>query len=352
MGVESMVPRAQLLNCVPLARVPRLGDWLRYFDSEFYRTHGHLEGIPDLAALNRQDLVNHFVNRGWQEGRSYSQFLYCFVDPAFYRSAYPELALKTDAHAVTHWMYEGYFEGRIPNLITKKLLEADFHLFQFGKVGSKAIEHAIYAAGCTDLVPHVHFGADLLVNYPDCPFTYREVIRRAEKVSFITGVREPLERFVSGYFQSNFECSIRHGEDVAAEEIIQQIRKNADSAQLDDLLNWFDHDFFSDIDIYSKDFDRTRGHAVYQNGKSRLFLYRFDFLSELTSPLSDFTRLPLRISPVNRAADKNYGPLYSQVIGAIRFPKSVVERVSESQLVRHFYSEHEIERLVDRWSEA
>jgi hypothetical protein len=352
MGFEQLVSRAPLLGSGVLPRASRLNEWLRFFDPEFYGSHGHLSGVADLSDMSRAELINHFVYRGWREGRSYSRFLHSFIDPAYYRSAYPELGLSTDAAAVRHWVYDGYFEGRVPNRTTRQMLDSEFHVFQFGKVGSKAVERALYAAGHPGLVLHVHWAADLVLNYPDCPLSYPELVNadRDKPIRFITGVRDPLDRLVSGYFQSNLESRVKHGLDVSPNIVIGEIMSMVDDGQLDAILDWFDHQFFRGIDVYSEPFDVDQGFRTLGQGGARVFLYRVDHLPRLTMPLAEFTGLPVQLVPTNCAADKDYAGLYHTILGILRFPAAVVDRVLKSALVRHFFSAGEIDRMRTRWT--
>src|SRR5262245_18174414 len=93
----------------------RLALWLRHFDVEFYRTHGHADGKADLINMRADELYRHFVGTGWREGRSYSRILHDFLDPVFYMRHYPSLGLANAQEAVRHWMYEGFYERRTPN---------------------------------------------------------------------------------------------------------------------------------------------------------------------------------------------------------------------------------------------
>ena len=65
--------------------------WLRYFDLDFYRTHGHVNGKSDLAGLSDRELLSHFVRRGYIEGRPYNRYFHAFFDPFFYMAKYPDL---------------------------------------------------------------------------------------------------------------------------------------------------------------------------------------------------------------------------------------------------------------------
>ncbi|QCK88165.1 hypothetical protein E8L99_21575 [Phreatobacter aquaticus] len=144
--------------------------WLRHFDSEFYRTFGHHKGFADLTHLQGDQLIRHFVQQGWRERRSYSRFFYSFIDPDFYAARYPHLKLQTPRDAIAHWMYRGAFEGRIPNVVTDDIINARFHLFQMGRVGSKAIQSALQEAGVFGTIPHLHWSSEAIRSYPDCFF--------------------------------------------------------------------------------------------------------------------------------------------------------------------------------------
>jgi len=352
MGFQYLISQSELRELDIQPTHDRLGQWLRHLDLEFYRLHPHCNGVADLAGLTRDELIRHFILRGCKEGRSYSSFLYHFIDPDFYRARYPELNLTSGEDAVRHWMYEGFFDGRVPNSMTNDAVEADYHLFQFGKVASKAIQQALYSAGHTNFVLHLHWSNDLLRTHPDCMLTYGEILNsRPQKViNFITGVRDPFERMISGYFQSNFESSPRYTPAVTAARVGKELmdyfveRNGADM-----VLNWFGHQFYRGVDIYRHAFDRQQGYCVIEENNTRIFLYRFENLSSLNEPLSKFTGLPIAIPESNRSAQKDYGELYQSILQTTKFPRETGEKILASQFVRHFYTDAEIERMRVRW---
>jgi hypothetical protein len=330
-----------------------MSEWLRYFDLHFYRTHKHWRETADLKGLDDEALITHFIQRGWRERRGFSAFLHAFIDPVFYREQYPKLGLKDDLDAVAHWMYEGFFEGRIPNSVTRDVLESEIHLFQPGKVASKAIEKALYAAGHRKHVLHLHFASGLITSYPDCNLSYREVVNtpRNKVVNFITGVRDPFERIISGHFQANLSGAAPTRPGASTNEVCRAIQDTAFSQhQVDNLLNWFEHKFYRDVDIFRYEFDSSAGYRVIEQNNLRIFLYRFENIASLEEPLSRFIGLDLRIEPTNTSREKPYSALYKAVVESVKFPSEHVEYVLNSRMVRHFYTASEINRMRKRWT--
>jgi putative capsular polysaccharide synthesis protein len=351
MGFRALIPDSALIPIEPECN--RLIHWLKHFDLHFYRTHAHYNGVADLEALNDTELLKHFVETGWLEKRSYSGFILTFLEPDFYRNRYPELALKDTDEATRHWMYEGFYEGRIPNSVTNDLLESDIHLFQFGKVGSKSIEAALYAGGYQKLVPHLHWPNQIITTYPNCIFSYEEIVNFSprKRLSFISGVRDPFERMISGYFQTNLGDN--GGE--PSEETVHAINAKVledffGREQISLILDWFDHKFFRDVDVFAQEFDKRAGYVAIEKNDARVFLYRLDKFSSLEQPLTEFTGMNIRLERTNVAVNKAYSRLYAAVMASLRFPAERVNRVLSSRLVTHFYTEPEIERMRERWT--
>jgi hypothetical protein len=348
MSFESLIPAGTYLATGP--EFGRIAQWLRHFDVEFYRTFPHDHGHADLMHLDERALVKHFIETGWTEGRPYSRFIYSFLDPEFYIQRYPELGLMSLAEAGNHWMFEGFYEGRVPNAPMQSILDSEIHLFQFGKVGSKTIEKALLDAGHDQLVVHLHWPSDMLMTYPYCLLSYEEVVRREPRklLKFITGVRDPISRLVSAHFQSqvsNVDLS-----ELTVEDIVESMTYTYFSlGQIDFVLDWFDHQFFRGIDVFDIEFDVETGYTIIERDDTRVFLYRVENLSCLKDPLSRFVDLPIKLASVNRSEDKSYRELYGRVVELLKIPPRDLERVLTSKLVRHFYSPSEIDRMYDRW---
>ena len=350
MSFEKLLSPALLRNLEPEAG--RLSQWLRHFDLHFYRTHKHWDGVADLRHLGKKALVTHFIETGWKERRGYSAFLHAFIDPLFYRQQYPELGLKDDLDAVAHWMYEGFFEGRIPNSVTRDVLESEIHLFQFGKVASRSIQKALYGAGHGKLILHLHWPTGLIQSYPDCMCSYDEVVNspRDKAVSFITGVRNPFERIISGFFEGNLSEGGAAPASSTLEQVCSDIQRTFfELRQVDNLLGWFGHRFFRDVDIYRHEFDKDAGYTVIREHNLKIFLYRFDKLASLERPLTQFTGLPIHLDWTNTSVGKPYFQFYKAARESLRFPPEDAEYVLRSQLVRHFFTAEEIDCMRERW---
>jgi hypothetical protein len=331
--------------------------WLRHFDLHFYRSHGHCDGTADLAHLDERALVHHFVHQGWREGRSYNRFFHSFIDPTFYCARYPELGFDPGrpGEAIRHWMYYGVYEGRIPNRTTQTMVDADLYLFQMGKVGSKSIESAIRrATGSTALIPHFHWANQLINTYPDCFFDLGQIIDQPRKAKrlVIAGVREPISRVLSGQFQAVGEAeSSRRSEDMLAllgrspEEAVHAI-----AGDVELITGWFDHRFFCGLDVYATPFDAAAGHAVLENDKLRVFVYRQDRLRECWPALSEFVGHELPWTETNRTADKAVNGDYRRIADTVRLPAGYLEQVFDSRYARHFFTEPERRQLIQRWA--
>jgi hypothetical protein len=351
MGFQQIVPPSTYFTTGP--DFARIAQWLRHFDPDFYRAHPHIGDRSDLADLEGESLYRHFIETGWKERRLYSRFIDSFLDPGYYQDRYPELHLPTEAAARCHWMYEGFYEGRVPNGVTQMIFDSDIHLFQFGKVGSKAIQRALEVAGHDRHVMHLHWPSDLITTYPDCPLSYEELLRRSprDRIRFICGVRDPFERIIAGYF----ETAAARDQQALLRTTVRDIARDIEDEffrrdWVEVILKWFEHKFFRHVDVYRQPFDIASGFSVMSGEAAEVFVYRFDALPRLEGRLSEFVDRELQLDVVNASSDKPYGGLYREALDAVRFERRDVERVTDAQFTRHFFDAREIDRMQKRWS--
>lgn len=349
MSLESLVPNLHRLW--PDWKNPHLTTYLRYFDSEFYRTHRHTQGKADLDHLTRGEAIAHFVVQGWRERRAYSRFLHAFCEPAFYRESHPELRLQTDGAAVQHWMYQGFLEGRDPNSTTMRLRKAPYHVFNMAKCGSRSVVEAIARANPEAAVVHAHSSVDFALTYPDCFWSYPEVVaRNPGRVRFVAGVRDPFSRLLAGYLQEH-ETAIAAGTVTFGPDLIPTMLNSLITA-LPYVVNWFDHRFYCGLDVYSAPFDTVRGYSIYGSRGRHVLVYRMERLSQLEQPLGEFLELPIQLDRQNVTSQKGQAiaDFAAQARQTVRFPADLVAEALATRFVRHFFAPAEIEALRDRWS--
>jgi len=345
-------PLAFGCNLIDLEPDDFIVERLRLLDKDFYRHHKHNGTTADLINLNDADLVEHFIRRGPLEKRVYNKTIATFLDSTFYINKHPELRLNDSSDALYHWLYQGAFQGMAPNQITSQLLDADIHLFQMGKVGSKSIEASIKASRPGTFVPHLHFSHEVLMTYPGCYYSYPEVLRLARSpVRFICGVRDPISRIVSGWIESS--------RSPYSSNTLDRIRELFTSAEgttdaickdLPVILNWFSHEFYSGIDVYSCPFDTESGFTVVQGPTHSALVYRVEDLDKIWDEISRFIGIDLRTIHVNKTEDK--GGIASGLTAQfkdLRLSRSVIEEVFASKYCRHFYSSSQISRIIEQY---
>lgn len=326
---------------------PWLAELMNDFDAAAY-----LRRYPDLAAagFTEEQARNHFAFQGYSERRIYTDRGLDLFHPEFYRALYPELGL-VDGHAATvHYLYVGRFEKRFANRETFDAYHARVHVFQMGKVGSKTVDRAIYRA-TGEPVLHLH-SADLWnQENPRVTLRYIDLINheRAEPLRLVSGVRDPISRALSYYFEYQDWANLpreRMTNELAEAEITRTLRNVVDYA-----VTWFDHGFYSDLSVYDHPFDHARGWSVIDHGPKRLFIYRVEWLARLGDELADFLDIPgLSLQNENEGSAKWYAPFYDHARSNFRVERAMIDRIDATPFARHFFSEEERRGWYERWA--
>ena len=334
--MSEFLPLSELSEHIAISPHPTLHGLIKHFDVDFYKNFKHFEGKSDLAHITNKEALVHFLRRGKIEGRAYNKWFYSFIDPAFYVTRYPELKLKTVQDIVRHWMYIGAIQKLVPNQVTQDLIDADIHLFNMAKVGSKSIEASLKAAGYKKLIPHLHWADDLAFSYEHSFYDYSEIINydTSKPRTFISGVRDPAERVISGYFQS--------GEYNKTKNISDKLLLQKLSANVTQVVDWFSHKYFSDIDIYSYPFDKKLGYSIIKKNNITVFLYRHDCLKKSWTEIGLLTGLNLQEKYENMSSDKIYKNQMKGVLSNQELIKSLRRIAAESKYMKHFFAEDTI----------
>ncbi len=328
---------------------PRRDELLEAFDAQAY-----LKMNSDLAraGITVETAREHFLEYGYRQRRVFSKHLYDTLDAKFYRQRYPQLELSNRHDANVHYAYVGRYEDKIPNKITDEHMNARVHLFQMGKVGSISIRDAIKQAGGGESV-HVHWADHYHKTMPTLGVHYSRVLNhhRSKPAAVVVGVRDPFERVISGFFQeaesNGIEKQLADDQGVVA-EIQSRLKRDAWV-----ICNWFDHQFYSGLDIYDKPFDHQAGFVVMENQSLRVFVYRLDALDRLEQPLASFLGLSkLKMLQKNTSKGKGYASQYQRVAQQFQVPDQVANSLAESVYTKHFFTDQEREQMLKRWSSS
>ncbi len=97
------------------------------FEQEIFERNFYLAANPDVAAagFNDEQLLNHFLNNGIDEGRQFS----LVFDFNFYRAANPDLAGLSNRDLLNHFKTSGINEGRL----FSPFIDLDFYIASYKK---------------------------------------------------------------------------------------------------------------------------------------------------------------------------------------------------------------------------
>ena len=161
--------------------------------------------------------------------------------------------------------------------------------------------------------------------------------------SVLTVVRDPLERNISGFFQT-IERYTDNGRPIVpgrhsetgpglAAMFVERYPHNA-------ITTWIDREIRThfDIDLYDTPFDKDAGFSVARNAETTVTAVRFDRLEtvgpDLLSQVSDrpVSQLPRR----NSSAKKHSGLLFEEMKASLVLPREAEEALYSSKYATHF----------------
>ena len=263
-------------------------------------------------------------------------------------------------------------------------------IYQMGKVGSTSILHSLQATNLFPDIFQVHTLSAQGINkmekryWGNTPMLFRKsllpetthvfishtlksLLGRDSSVDWkiITLVRDPIARNVSEFFYSvdttksdphlpNFYERYRSG-DIKISELIDRFteRFSETSDEYAVPLNWFDREIQGvlGVDVYSSDFSKSRGYqAINANGYDILIIKLEKLKDCYLEAFQEFLGLKnFDLITTNTANQKDYSAAYNTFILEAKLPLQYLTRVYESRLVRHFYTEQEVEQFIRKW---
>lgn len=198
-----------------------------------------------------------------------------------------------------------------------------------------------------------------------------------KRIKIVTAVRDPIAQNLSLFFQitSNLcYCDIpeywENGGDVQAVWDLWTAYETGDEFRTKSVFSYmestnglfdnviiiqrfFDENFkkFNDIDVYNYEFDKEHGYTIIKKENIEIFIYQLERLEEVKHHLGTFLGVKdLTLTNGNVGDRKWYASIYKQALKELKLSKEYFEYCYNSNYVKHFYTENDIERFKDRWS--
>ncbi|MEQ5829014.1 hypothetical protein J3456_16850 [Sulfitobacter sp. NFXS29] len=159
---------------------------------------------------------------------------------------------------------------------------------------------------------------------------------RGEPIRIVTGVREPIARNISAYFQTM-------PSDLSSIESINDVHQEflAFGAHYTPMF-WFDLELkrHFGVDVYAHEFDKERGYSVIRDAGVEVFVYRMENLDNAILALGNFLERPeVKLKASNMASGKPIGATYSAFRKSFVPPKGLRADLYESRYFSHFYDD-------------
>lgn len=168
---------------------------------------------------------------------------------------------------------------------------------------------------------------------------------KGNRVKMIIGVREPVSRNLSAYFQTLNASRLENSVDLEIENFFTY------TPHLSGVF-WFDVELKRefDIDIYKQEFDKEAGYIILQHENLDIFIYQFEKLATLKKQLSAFLEKDdFELLLENVAGNKPTGARYKEVKDKIKFNSEYLNLLYGSKYMKHFYSEEDITNFKQKW---
>lgn len=153
-------------------------------DFEFY-----IEQNPDLQDFNKQDIIQHYFNFGYNENRlinkSHKEIISQF-NSEYYKNVYPELSELSDEEALDHFIKKGFLEGRFSRDLEIELKEDEVTItnkktlviYVFHELNSRVemfLKLGVFKSKEVDFMMicnNPHFKFDRIHNFPNYIITH------------------------------------------------------------------------------------------------------------------------------------------------------------------------------------
>jgi len=262
-------------------------------------------------------------------------------------------------------------------------------LLQMGKVGSKSLQKGLEARITERPIYHAHFLSPYRTArteklrreffrtrrqaYLERPWQNQFLLdaiksnRGDRRWKLITLTREPIGRNISAFFENLDYVQLDTPGEFQISSNYYQIKPTvvsvADTGKLVDLffecsthdsaLHFFDREIkdLTGIDVIGSGFSIEKGYQIYRGKRADLLALRLEDLERCASgSIDEFLGLKdFQLVNSNIAAEKVYAPLYKAFKSDIVFDADYVNRLLDSDYMRTFYAEAEIQNARNKW---
>lgn len=171
-------------------------------------------------------------------------------------------------------------------------------------------------------------------------------VKSQKPIKIIIGVREPISRNISGFFQSLKE---RDSKNKTTEELIMEFYCYTPHLTP---LYWLDNEIKKNfnVDILAEEFNKERGYGTFIKKNISFFVYKIESLDNLTSELSEFLGKEIVLKNSNVSDESWHNKIYKDFKKTIKIPKQYINMLYDSEYMRKFYTDKEIQALIKNWS--
>jgi len=265
--------------------------------------------------------------------------------------------------------------GFLESLLSDLMLPGAVVVHQMGKVGSESVYASLRGSNLDLPVFHTHFMNPETVrkvteyyaekNAPpvDHLIVSRHLYRKFETENrfpwkLVSMVRDPVAREISSFFQNlpllypDLYRKMLIFPKSAHEELLDLFLQTGLNGKYYE--TWFDTEVKEvfGIDVFSTPFSGEKGYGIYKGEKAELLVMRLESLDRTAAiALDEFLGVKsIQLIRKNEGGDKRYARAYTHFIEASVFPDTFINRMYDSRVTHHFYTDEEISRFRSRWS--
>lgn len=116
---------------------------------------------------------------------------------------------------------------------------------------------------------------------------------------------------------------------------------------------WFHEEFCktTKINVFDFPFDKDKGYSLIERKNIKVLILTLEKLNENAEIIKKFTGIKnFRIEHYNDSKDKKYHKLYSLFKSNLALNKEKLDFYYENEVVKHFYSDTQIQLFRKKWS--